>query len=188
MLRRILATRQDNACKVCHNRRYCLPSRINSEGLLNAWADLESACTCSSTQPITWGLEIIFSLSLGILACNKIQLIEFHQSIEGFTRMLEYDSSLRKHSELIIQRSTALFVRLCSASQSHDGRALPWGHGNQLSAVISRNASSTIVMYQTRWNQNKSRILGKIPRMLLYALHLEFSRLRNHITMLHTWN
>lgn len=41
-------------------------------------------------------------------------------------------------------------------------------------------------MYQTRWNQNKSRILGKIPRMLLYALHLEFSRLRNHITMLHT--
>lgn len=38
----------------------------------------------------------------------------------------------------------------------------------------------SICTKQTLQNQNKSRILGKIPRMLPCALHLEFRKLRNH--------
>lgn len=38
----------------------------------------------------------------------------------------------------------------------------------------------SICTKQILWNQNKSRILAKSPRMLLCALHLEFSKLRNH--------
>lgn len=37
----------------------------------------------------------------------------------------------------------------------------------------------SICTKQILWNQNKSRILGEIPRMLLCALHLEFNKLRN---------
>lgn len=90
---------------------------MDSEGLLNASADSESACTCYNTQPITWGLEIVSFLSWEIPACYGIQFLGFYQLIQWLTR----------YSELIIWRSNTLFMCPCSANESQDGRALPWG-------------------------------------------------------------
>lgn len=54
-------------------------------------------------------------------------------------------------------------------------------HGNQHLLVISRNAFSTINMYQTDTVESKQKQdRGKTPRMLLCALHLESNALRSH--------